>query len=431
MRCKRILFLIGIFVFLYPSISGWWNSFHQSLVISRYGERIGQIDQDTYGEWKEEAVLYNKKIEKKFMGAMSEKEKAEYESVFDIYEDGLIGYIEIPAIDVKLPFYHGTDESVLQIGAGHMEGTSFPVGSVNSHCILSGHRGLPSAKLFTDLNHLKKGDIFRICILNEKYYYGIYEIRTVLPEETNLLQIEKGKDLCTLVTCTPYGINSHRLLVCGIRVEKGEEMEQIEERFNDHQIDRNETMERKGKNAAKWFVLCLLVVFFFLSSKGEVRAEEKTDFLEESMAADEKTYDLEIQYKFPGVIFSLCKIEGEYDMDYLKPEKSGKTDWKGQILFEDLPKGRYVVWGEEHREKESRYMPVVAEISVPVENGVGTGKIRITPKYETIPEETTTEEHLDLEKVLPQTGQSWRLVLVLTFLGAFLLILAGLNGFKD
>lgn len=150
---------------------------------------------------------------------MTEEERAEYESLLNVSGNGIIGYIEIPMIQCSLPIYHGTEESVLQIAVGHIEGSSLPTGGAGTHCVLSGHRGLPSAKLFTDLDQLAEGDTFILRILDETLTYEVDQIRTVEPYELDDLGIEEGKDYCTLVTCTPYGINTHRLLVRGRRVD--------------------------------------------------------------------------------------------------------------------------------------------------------------------------------------------------------------------
>ena len=441
MRVKNILFVLGIVVFLYPTISDWWNSFHQSLVISRYEERMTRMDEKMNLKWKEQALLYNKKKEKEFMTELSAEEQKEYRTVLSMYEDGLIGYIEIPVIDLKLPFYHGTEDSVLQIGAGHMEGTSFPVGGTDSHCVLSGHRGLPSARLFTGLDQLKEGDIFHVCVLNEEYHYRIERIQTVLPEETNRLKIEKGKDLCTLVTCTPYGINSHRLLITGIRVERREDMGQIEESFVDKSEILKERLWMKGKKAVKWAVLCLFVAAFCFSSKREVRAEEKPAVSEKVWKENQSTYEIEMHYKFPGVTFWLYQIEEEgkdQDLDSLKPFRTGDIDESGLLVFSDLPKGRYIIRGEKHIEQGIQYVPVMTEIQLPMNDSVHGGKIIVTPKFEKIPDEISTEdkteesteEKVELEEMLPQTGQPWLMVMILSILGTFLLILAGMNGFR-
>lgn len=149
---------------------------------------------------------------------MTKEERKEYESLLNVSENGIIGYIEIPVINCSLPIYHGTDETVLQIAVGHIEGSSLPVGGLGTHCVLSGHRGLPSAKLFTNLDKLSEKDTFYIRVLNETLTYEVDQIRIVEPHEVEALEIEPGKDYCTLVTCTPYGINTHRLLVRGHRI---------------------------------------------------------------------------------------------------------------------------------------------------------------------------------------------------------------------
>ena len=156
---------------------------------------------------------------------MTDEERAQYESLLNVSGNGIIGYIEIPSINCSLPIYHGTDEAILQIAVGHIEGTSLPVGGSGTHCVLSGHRGLPSARLFTDLDKMVIGDTFLMRVLDETLTYEVDQIRIVLPYELDDLEIEEGKDYCTLVTCTPYGINSHRLLVRGHRIENQEEVQ--------------------------------------------------------------------------------------------------------------------------------------------------------------------------------------------------------------
>lgn len=170
-----IVLLIGLSLLLYPTLSNFWNSFHQTRAIAGYTEAVAG--------------------------------------------NGIMGYVEIPAIDVELPVYHGVEDTILQVAIGHIEGSSLPVGGPDTHCVVSGHRGLPSAKLFTDLDQLEAGDLFLLHVLDETLAYEVDQIHIVEPEDTSLLEIEEGQDLCTLVTCTPYGINSHRLLVRGHRVE--------------------------------------------------------------------------------------------------------------------------------------------------------------------------------------------------------------------
>ena len=219
-----LVLLAGLSLLLYPSVSDYWNSFHQSRAIASYAEEVAQIDGDTYGRLWAEARAYNETLPGKASRyILNEEEQAEYESLLDISGTGIMGYIEIPTISCSLPIYHGTDEGVLQIAIGHIEGTSLPVGGEGTHCVLSGHRGLPSARLFTDLDQLVVGDSFIIRVLDETLTYEVDQIRIVLPEELSDLEIEEGKDYCTLVTCTPYGVNTHRLLVRGHRIENAEE----------------------------------------------------------------------------------------------------------------------------------------------------------------------------------------------------------------
>ena len=215
-----LIFLIGLSLLLYPTVSDYWNSLHQSRAIAEYAEQVANLDDDLYeGLWAD-AQRYNETLlDKADRYDMTEEERAEYESLLNVSGNGIIGYIEIPMIQCSLPIYHGTEESVLQIAVGHIEGSSLPTGGAGTHCVLSGHRGLPSAKLFTDLDQLAEGDTFILRILDETLTYEVDQIRTVEPYELDDLGIEEGKDYCTLVTCTPYGINTHRLLVRGRRVD--------------------------------------------------------------------------------------------------------------------------------------------------------------------------------------------------------------------
>lgn len=215
--------LVGLGIMLYPSFSDWWNSMHASKSISEYVQAIEQFDDSELQEMLSKARDFNKKKRTGLVYDMSDEEYAEYESLLDISGTGIMGYISIPTINVNLPIYHGTSEEVLQIAAGHLAESSLPVGGEGTHSIISGHRGLPSAKLFTDLDKLVVGDTFVISILNEKLTYRVDQIKVVLPEDVSELAIQSDKDYCTLVTCTPYGINTHRMLVRGHRVENDEE----------------------------------------------------------------------------------------------------------------------------------------------------------------------------------------------------------------
>lgn len=219
-----LVLLLGLGIMLYPSASDYYNSFHQSRAIAHYAEQIANIDTETYERLWREAAEYNQKLAGRANPfVLSEEEREEYLGLLNYSGDGIMGYINIPKIACELPIYHTTEESVLQIAIGHIEGSSLPVGGESTHSVLSGHRGLPSAKLFSNLDLLGAGDTFIIRILNETLTYEVDQIRTVLPNELQDLYIEEGRDYCTLVTCTPYGINTHRLLVRGHRVANAAE----------------------------------------------------------------------------------------------------------------------------------------------------------------------------------------------------------------
>lgn len=212
--------LAGALLLLYPTVSDYWNSFHQSRAIASYAEQVADLDDNTYDQIWADARAYNETLDNSTSRfVMTEEQKKIYEALLNIADSGVMGYIEIPKIKCNLPIYHGTDEAVLQIAIGHVQGSSLPAGGESTHCVLSGHRGLPSAKLFSDLDQLTEGDVFLLRVLDETLTYEVDQIRTVLPDELDDLAIEEGKEYCTLVTCTPYGINSHRLLVRGHRVE--------------------------------------------------------------------------------------------------------------------------------------------------------------------------------------------------------------------
>ena len=216
--------LAGVSLLLYPTVSDYWNARHASKAVADYTQNVQALDRDTYDELLSAAEAYNRSLltrENSFF--LTEAQQAQYDSLLDISGTGIMGYIEIPSINVSLPIYHGTSDSVLQIAVGHLDWTSLPVGGESTHCVLSGHRGLPSAKLFTNLDQIVEGDTFIIRVLDEVLTYEVDRILIVEPEDVTALQIEAGKDLCTLVTCTPYGVNSHRLLVRGHRVETEQE----------------------------------------------------------------------------------------------------------------------------------------------------------------------------------------------------------------
>lgn len=226
-----LVLLAGLSLLLYPSFSDYWNSFHQSRAIATYTEQVANMEQDRYEDYRSQAQRFNEQVYLRQRSGnpflLEDQELADYEELLDVTGVGIMGYIQIPSLDVSLPIYHGTSDTVLQIAVGHLDWTSLPVGGESTHCVLSGHRGLPSAKLFTNLDKLSVGDTFLMQVLDEVLTYEVDQILIVEPHETQALMIEEGKDYCTLVTCTPYGINSHRLLVRGHRIETVEEAKAI------------------------------------------------------------------------------------------------------------------------------------------------------------------------------------------------------------
>ncbi|MCD7752905.1 MAG: class C sortase [Lachnospiraceae bacterium] len=216
------ILLIGVILLVYPSVSNWWNEQVTTRAVATYDQAVSEMTETDYTEYFEAAQAYNETLAE--IGSAKtivspELVDEDYWDLLDVSGTGVMGYVTIDKINVQLPIYHGTDASVLQIAAGHLEGTSLPVGGESTHCVISAHRGLPSALLFTNLDQLEVGDTFTITVLNQVMTYEVDQISIVLPEEIENIYIEEGKDYCTLMTCTPYGVNSHRLLVRGVRVE--------------------------------------------------------------------------------------------------------------------------------------------------------------------------------------------------------------------
>lgn len=223
-----LILFAGLSLLLYPSISNYWNSFHSTQAIANYTEEVANLDHQEYDDLWDAARKYNEELSRHGTAyRLTDEQTQQYETLLNVSGLGIMGSIEIPEIDVNLPIYHGTDESVLQVAVGHLEWSSLPIGGDGTHCVLSGHRGLPSAKLFTNLDQLEKGDTFLLRILDEVLTYEVDQILIVEPQETAALQIEHGKDYCTLITCTPYGINTHRLLVRGHRIDTLQEASAI------------------------------------------------------------------------------------------------------------------------------------------------------------------------------------------------------------
>ena len=268
MKTKKILtvvfvliFLVGLSLLLYPSVSDYWNSFHQSRALAEYSSQVEELDKEAYDQMWAKAEAYNQTLlsdPDRF--TMTEEEQAEYDDLLNVSDIGIMGSIEIPAIDCSLPIYHGTQESVLQVAVGHLEGSSLPTGGKGTHCVLTGHRGLPRARLFTDLDKLKKGDLFVLKVLDRTMTYEVDQILTVDPYDMSALEIDPEQDYCTLATCTPYGINTHRLLVRGHRVEN-------QETSSDPQKTEE---ERDKKTIMPIGIIALLLLAVFLLGAGLV-----------------------------------------------------------------------------------------------------------------------------------------------------------------
>ena len=238
-------FLIALGITLYPMISTWYNERHQAEVHIHYQEKVEQVDNTKLIEAKELAVAYNQTIlpgaqdEDSFSKEALLSASENYGSLLNLAGDGIMGYVEIPTIGVTLPIYHGTNNSTLERGVGHLLGSSLPVGGESTHSVLTAHSGMASAKMFSDLDRLKKGDIFFLDVLGEKLAYQVDQIKTVLPYDTTFLQTEIGNDLCTLVTCTPFGVNTHRLLVRGTRIPYEEAEVIVEEQLQVEELPKS------------------------------------------------------------------------------------------------------------------------------------------------------------------------------------------------
>ena len=222
-----LIFLVGLSVMLYPTVSDYVNQRHQSRALASYDETVNEMSDADYTAYFEAADEYNQRLAETPNAFFTPELVSGYEQTLDVSGTGIMGYITIPKIGVELPVYHGTSDGVLQVAAGHLEGSSLPVGGAGTHAVISAHRGLPSAKLFTNLDQLEVGDTFTITVLDRVLTYEVDQISIVLPTETDNLKVVDGKDYVTLMTCTPYGINSHRLLVRGRRIETPDKLKHI------------------------------------------------------------------------------------------------------------------------------------------------------------------------------------------------------------
>ncbi len=218
-----LIFFIGLSVLLYPAISTYWNSLTQSQAVVDYEKMLKSIPKEDYGKFFDEAENYNRELAKLQYPYLDYGKLKDYDSIFAVTDTGMMGFVTIDKIGVELPIYHGTDESVLSIGAGHVKGSSFPSDKIGTHTVLSAHRGLPTATLFTHLDHLEIGDTFEITVLDRTITYQVDQIKTVDPDDMSDVLIDDNENYCTLVTCTPYGINTHRLLVRGRQIDASQQ----------------------------------------------------------------------------------------------------------------------------------------------------------------------------------------------------------------
>ena len=215
-----LILLVGLSLLVYPSFSNYWNEMHQTRAIANYSSIVAEMKEEDFSHIWNSAYDYNHSLTKRSNSyLLTEEQAARYPEELNVTGNGIMGYVEIPKINVHLPVYHGTSDSVLQVAIGHIDWTSLPVGGESTHCVVSGHRGLPSARLFTDLDQMTEGDIFLLNVMNQTLTYMVDQVKIVLPHETEDLLIKEGEDYCTLVTCTPYGVNSHRMLVRGTRID--------------------------------------------------------------------------------------------------------------------------------------------------------------------------------------------------------------------
>lgn len=265
------IFLAGLCILLYPTVSDFWNEKRQSQAIIKYDDLTVDLTPEDYTNYFSKADSYNSKLSAISSPFTAHKELEEdYYSCLDINGDGMMGYITIEKIKVQLPIYHGTSDRVLNSAVGHIEGSSLPVGGKSTHCVLSAHRGLPSAKLFTNLDKLVDGDIFTIRILDRTITYQVDQILIVLPEKIDDLYVTEGEDYCTLVTCTPYGINTHRMLVRGTRIDNIEEDKKINVITEAYRIDPLIVTP-----AVAVPILGLLLIYLIIKSSGEKKKRNR------------------------------------------------------------------------------------------------------------------------------------------------------------
>ena len=273
-----LMLFIGVCGLLYPSVSQYWNSKTQTRAVENYREILDSLQPEDYDAFFEEAENYNAKLNELNFPLTDYHRLKGYDDILDLSGTGIMGYISIPKLGVELPLYHGISAEVLNVACGHLEGTSLPVGGENTHCVLSAHRGLPHAKLFTELDKMEVGDTFTIIVLNRTITYQVDQIKVVRPEEIDDVQIVPGEDLCTLLTCTPYGINSHRLLVRGTRIENAAPVLHVTS--NAYRID---SLVATPVVAAPILLILLIVLMIKYRDKGSkpLISKEEDEWLKE------------------------------------------------------------------------------------------------------------------------------------------------------
>ena len=268
-----VILVVGLSLLLYPTVSDYWNSFTQSRAVANYAEQLKNLDTAQYDKFWSDAQVYNSDLARLPNGVVLPKDmETRYYEQLAVDDSGIMGLVEIPSIGVDLPIYHGTSDAVLQVAIGHLDWTSLPIGGEGTHCVISGHRGLPSAKLFTHLDQLREGDIFMLHVLDQTLTYEVDQILIVDPHEIHPLFMVEGEDYCTMVTCTPYGVNSHRLLVRGSRIENLEEAKTVRITADAMQID---PMIVAPMVAIP--ILLVLLVKLMLPKKAKRKAGEHTD----------------------------------------------------------------------------------------------------------------------------------------------------------
>ena len=286
-----LVFLAGAGVFLYPTISDMWNQYRNAQLVSKYEEAVTELSDNDYDRLWKEAKEYNAEHPvNAIVDAFEEEDTYElshpYDRVLDPNGDGLMGSIEIPKIKAKLAIYHGLSKTVLEKGVGHVEGTSLPIGGKSTHAVLAAHRGLPNAQLFTDLDQMEKGDIFILHILGKHLAYKVDQIKTVLPDETSDLDIIEGEDYVTLITCTPYGVNTHRLLVRGVRTKYV-----VEDTKNDETIPQKLAVvdpKRVLAGGAAVLVVLILLIYLIVRHRDKKRKKKQLSERKEEAESDEK-----------------------------------------------------------------------------------------------------------------------------------------------